>query len=204
MRLRSLLFSFEGRINRAKYWYVSFASLCSYLFFYVFMAVLAWALGGFFAVKSVSVHIFPLMYFHVSFTYNSPASSAALLYPLFYAAETPFLVIGIWFLAATTIKRLHDRNKSGWWIVPFCVAPSLLYELMWLDAPLTVALIVSALGFGLALWGFVELSCLKGTRGPNRFGPDPLAPEAPTAPVQTQPRWDQHGELGFMPHRAGP
>jgi uncharacterized membrane protein YhaH (DUF805 family) len=189
MRLRSLLFSFEGRINRAKYWYVAFAGLCSYLFFYVFMAVLAWALGGFFGVTSVNVHIFPIMYFHASFRFPSPASSAALLYPLFYAAQTPFLVIGIWFLAATTIKRLHDRNKSGWWIVPFCVAPSLLYELLWLDAPLTVALIVGALGFGLALWGFVELFFLKGSGGPNRFGPDPLASR------DTRPHWDQHSAL---------
>jgi uncharacterized membrane protein YhaH (DUF805 family) len=197
MRLRSLLFSFEGRINRAKYWYVSFAGLCSYLFFYVFMAVLAWALGGFFGVTSVNVHIFPLMYFHVSFRDVSPASSAALLYPLFYAAETPFLVIGIWFLAATTIKRLHDRNKSGWWIVPFCVAPSLLYTLLWLDVPLTVALIVSALGFGLALWGFVELFCLKGSGGPNRFGPNPLPKKQakprgePRIGLGTSAGWDQ-------------
>jgi uncharacterized membrane protein YhaH (DUF805 family) len=193
MRLRSLLFSFEGRINRAKYCYVSFASLCSYLFFFVFMAVLAWALGGIFGVTSVNVHIFPLFSFHASFRDVSPASSAALLYPLFYAAQTPFLVIGMWFLAATTIKRLHDRNKSGWWMVPFYVAPSLLYKLLyWLDIPLTVALIVGALGFGLALWGFVELFWLKGTPGPNRFGPDPLAP---AAPVDTRRRWDQRSTL---------
>jgi uncharacterized membrane protein YhaH (DUF805 family) len=184
MRLRSFLFSFEGRINRAKYWYVSFASLCSYLVFFVFMAVLAWALGGIFRVTSVHVQIFPLFSYWARFSYDSPASSAALIYPLFYAAETPFLVIGMWFLAATTIKRLHDRNKSGWWIVPFCVAPGLLYELLcWLDTPLTVALIVGALGFGLALWGFVELFCLRGMRGPNRFGSDPLA--APNPSIHT-------------------
>jgi uncharacterized membrane protein YhaH (DUF805 family) len=171
-----LLFRFDGRINRAKYGYVSFASLCSYLVFCVFMAALALALGGIFGVTSVNVHVFPLFSFHASFRDVSPASSATLIYPLFYAAETPFLVIGMWFLAATTIKRLHDRNKGGWWIVPFCVAPGPLGKVgNWLDNPLTVALIVSALGFGLALWGFVELFCLRGTRGPNRFGPDPLA-----------------------------
>jgi uncharacterized membrane protein YhaH (DUF805 family) len=180
MDCKSFLFGFEGRINRAKYWYVSFASLCSYLVFCVFMAVLAWALGGIFGVTSVNVHIFPLFSFQASFRDVSPASSATLIYPLFYAAETPFLVIGMWFLAATTIKRLHDRNKSGWWIIPFWVAPGLLYKLLcWLDTPLTVALIVSALGFGLALWGFVELFCLRGMRGPNRFGPDPLAAPIP-------------------------
>jgi uncharacterized membrane protein YhaH (DUF805 family) len=29
----------------------------------------------------------------------------------------------------------------------------------------------------LGIWGFVELGCLRGTAGPNRFGPDPLVVE---------------------------
>ena len=29
-------------------------------------------------------------------------------------------------------------------------------------------------GIGIQLWGFVELYCLRGTVGQNRFGPDPL------------------------------
>ena len=93
MRLRSLLFSFEGRINRATYWYVAFAGLCSYLFFYVFMAVLAWALGGIFGVTSVNVHIFPLFSFHASFRDVSPASSATLIYPVFYAVSYTHLTL---------------------------------------------------------------------------------------------------------------
>jgi uncharacterized membrane protein YhaH (DUF805 family) len=31
----------------------------------------------------------------------------------------------IWINAATTVKRLHDRDRSGWWIVLFIVAPGL-------------------------------------------------------------------------------
>jgi uncharacterized membrane protein YhaH (DUF805 family) len=27
----------------------------------------------------------------------------------------------------------------------------------------------------IAIWGFVELGCLRGTPGPNQYGPDPLA-----------------------------
>ena len=30
-------------------------------------------------------------------------------------------------------------------------------------------------GFGLSAWCFVEIFCLKGTKGPNRFASDPLA-----------------------------
>ena len=44
----------------------------------------------------------------------------------FYLLGLPLLVIGVWLFAATTVKRLHDRDKSGWWIVPFFVAPALL------------------------------------------------------------------------------
>ena len=67
----------------------------------------------------------------------------------------------------------------------------------WLDDP-TTALLVSAIGLGLSVWGFIEMFCLRGTQGPNRFGPDPLAP------VDTRPGWDQQSELEFVSHRAGP
>jgi uncharacterized membrane protein YhaH (DUF805 family) len=68
-----------------------------------------------------------------------------------------------------------NRNKSGWWMVLFFIVPSLLDKLWdWLDHP-TAAFVVSVIGFGLSTWCFVEIFCLKGTKGPNRFGSDPLA-----------------------------
>ena len=45
------------------------------------------------------------------------------------------------------IKRFHDRDKSGWWVL--------------------IALI-PIIG---AIWLLIELGFLKGTPGPNRFGP---------------------------------
>jgi len=39
------------------------------------------------------------------------------------------------------------------------------------DLPSAVQLVALALGG----WGLVELGCLRGTFGPNRFGSDPLA-----------------------------
>jgi len=77
------------------------------------------------------------------------------------------------------IRRLHDRNKSGWWMLPFAVAPYLLYGL---TGGLSVAaednpallwpLLASSLaGFVLGLWGLIEIGFLKGAPGPNRFGP---------------------------------
>ena len=51
---------------------------------------------------------------------------------------------------ATAVKRYHDRDKSGWWI---------LVSLVPLIGP---------------LWTAVELGFFRGTSGPNRFGPDPV------------------------------
>jgi uncharacterized membrane protein YhaH (DUF805 family) len=45
------------------------------------------------------------------------------------------------------IKRFHDRDKSGWWVL------------------ITLIPIIGA------IWILVELGFLKGTPGPNRFGP---------------------------------
>ncbi|MFA5940502.1 MAG: DUF805 domain-containing protein [Sinimarinibacterium sp.] len=50
-----------------------------------------------------------------------------------------------------SIKRWHDRDKSGWWVL--------------------IGLI-PLIG---AIWTLVECGILKGTEGQNRFGPDPLA-----------------------------
>ena len=61
-----------------------------------------------------------------------------------------FGIIFSWINLAIRIKRWHDRDRSGWWI---------FIEL------------VPLIG---AIWAFVELGCLKGTAGENRFGPDPL------------------------------
>src|SRR5262249_42614559 len=38
------------------------------------------------------------------------------------AAGMAFL---LWIFFATTIKRLHDRDRSAWWVLPFLVLPCL-------------------------------------------------------------------------------
>jgi len=58
----------------------------------------------------------------------------------------PLLFVGI----IVQIKRWHDRDKSGWWVL--------------------INLIPILGGF----WSLVECGFLRGTQGPNRFGPDPL------------------------------
>jgi uncharacterized membrane protein YhaH (DUF805 family) len=53
---------------------------------------------------------------------------------------------------AVTIRRLHDQDKSGWFILLGLI-------------PLVGAIILLVFYF------------LEGTRGPNRFGPDPKGPD---------------------------
>jgi uncharacterized membrane protein YhaH (DUF805 family) len=198
------LFSFAGRINRAKYWYAVFASLMSCG---VFMAILAIAIGGIFGTGWKWVHIDllgafnypPSLPYGASFANAGPTSPAPLVFDV---TALPVFIVSVWFLTAATVKRLHDRNRSGWWIIPFYIAPPLLQRLWdWLHNP-HMALVVSALAFGLSLWGFVGLFWLGGARGPNRFGPDPLAPATGAAGAAS--RWDQSSELEFVPHSAGP
>lgn len=58
-------------------------------------------------------------------------------------------LVVLWPSLAVGVKRCHDRNQSGWW---------LLIEF------------IPIVG---GLWALVNLGILDGTRGPNRFGRSP-------------------------------
>lgn len=95
----------------------------------------------------------------------------------------PVLSIGGFLLAlvasvALAARRLHDRAKSAWWLLlmylPIGVLSGLSGAIQGTDSSGATAL--SALSLPFSIWAFVELGCLKGTLGPNRFGPDPINP----------------------------
>jgi len=179
------LFSFEGRIDRAKFWLAAFIRFATV---FSFMTIFLFVVAGILRASGNDFH----------------SVSTRTMHPAFYLPGFPLFVIGVWLFAATSIKRLHDRGKTGWWLAPFFMAPGLLDKLsVWIDNP-PLALLVSALSLGVSVWCFVELFCLGGRKGPNRFGSDPLAPVASVAPVDTRPRWDQQSALEFVPHSAGP
>jgi uncharacterized membrane protein YhaH (DUF805 family) len=148
----NLLFGFSGRINRAKFW----IAVLVYVIVNIVMSLIQYALGSFGAILAglVAIAIF---------------------------------ISGI----AVALKRLHDRNRPGWWLVIFYVAPVVLAVLA---SVLAVAGLVSegdGTGVGIfasilylaagaiGIWAFVELGCLRGTVGPNQYGPDPLALAVP-------------------------
>lgn len=122
-------FSFQGRIGRKTWW-------LGYVLPLVGLSIVATALDvglGFVTVEDAA-----------------PADG--------YAVETrgigPFgllsLVPMLWGGLAGQVKRWHDRDKSGWFVL------------------------VSFIPLIGAIWVLVELGFLRGTAGPNRFGPDPL------------------------------
>jgi uncharacterized membrane protein YhaH (DUF805 family) len=64
------------------------------------------------------------------------------------------ILVMIYPIIVVNIKRYHDRNKSGWWI---------LIALIPIVGP---------------IWQLIELGFLRGTTGQNRFGADPVAAPA--------------------------
>jgi uncharacterized membrane protein YhaH (DUF805 family) len=61
-----------------------------------------------------------------------------------------FLLL-LWPSICLYAKRWHDRDKSGWW---------------------SLIGLIPIIG---GLWMLIELGFLRGTDGPNRFGPDTIA-----------------------------
>ena len=75
---------------------------------------------------------------------------------------------------AVSIRRLHDRGKSGWWVLVFIFVPGLLNGVgSRLDDPVPM-MILSLAGLAISIWALVELGFLRGTQGDNAYGPDPL------------------------------
>lgn len=93
--------------------------------------------------------------------------------------------LGIALIASVGVaaRRLHDRDRSVGWLIIFSLAPLGLGAFsIWLSegaafvgqdwaAPTALAASLASLAF--SLWGFVEVGLLRGTPGPNRFGPPP-------------------------------
>jgi uncharacterized membrane protein YhaH (DUF805 family) len=86
---------------------------------------------------------------------------------------------------AVGIKRLHDRDKSGWYVLLLYVAPTVLFLIGLMigttrDGATTLAYGLWLIALAISIWGFVELGCRRGTVGGNPYGPDPVAPRPAT------------------------
>jgi uncharacterized membrane protein YhaH (DUF805 family) len=144
-----LLFSFKGRVNRARY----------------------------LAVQLVLLAFWLILWLKFSFDFAS-------------GWEAMVIVIAmIWVNAATTAKRLHDRNRSGWWAVAvfgvnrLCwIYYSLFFGLAFgVDISIAWEMLLVLVAIALSLlqtWALIELVFLIGTDGRNRFGADPMRTDA--------------------------
>jgi uncharacterized membrane protein YhaH (DUF805 family) len=142
--LLEFLFGASGRINRARYW----------------RSLLIFGIAGLF----VGVILL---------------TAAGLAAPLFIVMVVIiFLPWLMWGFAIHT-ERLHDRDKSAWWLLVFYGLPAGLNHLanaVWFAGAAGTMLqyLLALAAFALSIWGFVEIGCLPGTGGPNRYGPNPL------------------------------
>jgi uncharacterized membrane protein YhaH (DUF805 family) len=121
-------FDFKGRSRRKEYWmFLLFVMIGLFVMMYLDTAL---GLGG------------------TTETYSEYGDGSAAV----GASMTGGTLTLIYYLAiiipsiAVAVRRAHDQNKSGWWIL-------------------------------VPIYGFI-LMFLDGTRGTNRFGPDPKAGEA--------------------------
>jgi len=191
MDYKWLLFGFDGRIGRARYCLAVLIILGCMIVALTLLAAVAviFDLHGPLAIDIIGISA------SIQFTDDDIPAKAS-LFP--EVATIPLTIVFAWCYAAASIKRLHDRDKSGWWIVPFIVASGLYGQFgAWLGGSWAAVALGRAVYIAFA-WGLVEICYLRGTRGPNRFGADPLTPR------NTGPRWDQHAELEFVPRSAGP
>jgi len=85
---------------------------------------------------------------------------------------------------AVLVRRLHDVDRTGWWaLFPIPVLIGIVMLLGLLHAVGAERFPAVVLLVGMVVWivtvvvSIVLLvwACTRGTRGPNRFGPDPLA-----------------------------
>ena len=156
MDILRLFFSFKGRSNRLQYW------------------------GGGLAVNIVSWTVMSMMggvLVQIKSSSDVLGSLAGLGLVL-----VPLSLLTWWCTQALQIKRMHDRGRSGWMsLLMFAPLIPIIATLVNLGAaradPQTATVAIAPyvglfllIGFGF----FIDLGCLPGVSGPNRFGDPPV------------------------------
>jgi uncharacterized membrane protein YhaH (DUF805 family) len=159
MGLAQTLFGFRGRISRRTWW----------------LWMIPLVLGMLAAVAIVFIHVGKDNMANVVAYDLSSRSVIALL--VVYA-------IGNWIAVALSAKRLHDRDIRGFWAaIPTLIAIAIVVVQNrghggTMEHPSTAINLLSLASAAFSLWLLVVCGFLKGTQGPNRWGPDPLGPTA--------------------------
>ena len=84
------------------------------------------------------------------------------------------LIVILPMMIGAGIRRLHDRDRTGAWALLFYGTPTVIAAIGGQSGNRTVLGVLSLICVVLQIWGLVWLGALRGTPGPNRFGPDPV------------------------------
>jgi uncharacterized membrane protein YhaH (DUF805 family) len=159
MKWAKLFFSFRGRVSTAGYWLVSLT-----WFVAAMVAYNLWTPPG---------------------TSEVPIGANHLVDAVYILAAVPLFASCF----AVVVKRLHDRNKSAWWLLLFLVCPLVMEAIASidaLDAALTVILMI--LSIAISGWAFIELGFASGTAGANRYGLEPDGAADDDVRMEPRPR----------------
>jgi len=168
--------NFTGRASRAEFWW-----------FFLFMFVV-WMVAYFVLIGSL-----------IGAGANQAAPSAGLAGAI---GGVGILLVLFWLAMlipsiAVQVRRLHDTDRSGWWIGGFYLLYGLYIVLMFgslgsimasqaagtspdpqqvFGGTFIVSMILGMVMF-VYMIALIVFYCLAGTRGPNRYGEDPYGPD---------------------------
>jgi uncharacterized membrane protein YhaH (DUF805 family) len=160
--LTELLFSFKGRIRRLHWW--------------VTTIIVSLVAGGLTSILEIAARSTG------SFTLDPNTDTIEPTGPFGLAVGVVGLA-NLWINFALSAKRLHDRDRTGWWLLwqVLILTVAIVLIVVAVAVPeeqrtpwATLAGLVGVAALAISLWLFVEIGFLRGTQGPNRFGPDPL------------------------------
>lgn len=126
-------FSFEGRATRGEWWKIN---LLAYVACVIFILLIGSA--------------------EISRIGNTTVGNGpyGLQTNVLVALFCVFFVMLVWVGLAVGVRRYHDRNKSGWW------------------------LLIAFIPFIGPFWQFIELGCMEGVSTGNRYGGSDVSSEA--------------------------
>ena len=162
MGLTDLLFSFKGRINRKPWWLATIAVGLTASVITAIIEVIA-RTSGQTAIDPVTNQV-------------EPTGLLGMLVGLVG-------LVNMWIAFALSAKRLHDRDRTGWWLIwqLLILILAVILVVVAIAVPQEQGAVWYALAgaaclaaFVVSVWLFVQIGFLRGTQGPNRFGPDPL------------------------------
>jgi uncharacterized membrane protein YhaH (DUF805 family) len=132
-------FPFHGRIGRRQYWISTL------------LYSLVWVLGTVILITLAALN------------YNPPddtiTNRGIVGFVLFGIAMLVFSVVIVAKFTSTGVRRLHDRGKSGYWLLLYYGLPSMIARN---EGPDNLRLIFWLVTLGILIWAIVDLGVLPG------------------------------------------